>query len=72
MVDAMTRRIPHGESLRTFGEIRSYVVGESAQRPEHIHITQYGSRLLSPLTPAQARELAVNLILAADAIDKRS
>ena len=69
-VKLITKRIASYETLRKFGEVRSYVVGESAQQPGLIHITQYASRLLSPMTPAQARELAVNLILAANTLEK--
>ena len=66
----MAKRIREGDSLATFGTVRSYTVGESAQMPKHIHVTQYGGEQLSPMTPAQARELAINLILAADTIEK--
>lgn len=67
----MAARIRQGDSLVSFGTVASFKVGESAVEPNHIHITQYGGEVVAPLTPAEARQLAVNLMMAVDAIEKR-
>lgn len=66
------KRITQGANLRTFGKdngVCSYVVGESELHPGQGHITQYSSELVGPLTAAQLRELAANLLACADALD---
>jgi hypothetical protein len=65
----MAKRIAAGENLRTFGEVHSFRVGESAAQPGKIQICQYASSLVGPLAPAQIRELAANLLAAADAVE---
>lgn len=66
----MAKRIAAGENTRTFGnEVCSYRVGESAAHPGEGQICQYSSKLVGPLTPAQLRELAANLLAAADALE---
>lgn len=66
----MPRKPAQADCLRTFGaETCSYRVGESALCPGEIQIVQYASRLVGPLTPAAARELAANLVTAANAIE---
>lgn len=65
----MAKKPTQGEMARKFGnEVCSYQVGESALRPGEGQISQYASRLVGPLTPAQLRELAANLVVCADAI----
>jgi len=62
-----------GACRGTFGrEVASYYVGESALHPGQVQVCQYSSRLVGPLSPAQARELAANIIAAADALEARS
>ncbi len=63
------KRISQGDNLRTFGDVCSFVVGESALEPGKVQITQYGSCLIGTLTPAQARDLAEFLISAATALE---
>lgn len=65
----MAKKPTQGTSLRSFGEIASFRVGESALHPGEVHITQYGSELVGPLSLAQARSLAVALLTACDAIE---
>lgn len=66
----MAKRTAAGECLRTFGEaVNSFYVGESARYPGEIQICQYASSLVGPLSPAKIRELAANLLAAADALE---
>ena len=63
-------RYTQADYRRRFGkEVCSYFVVESSRHPGEIQINQYASRLIGPLTPAQARELAANLVAGADAVD---
>lgn len=66
---AKQRKPTQGELLRSFGEVCSFVVGESAQHPGEGQISQYSSQLVGPLTPTQLRALAANLNACADALD---
>jgi hypothetical protein len=59
-----------GDSLRTFGAVCAFTVGESAQHPGEIHITQYASELVGPLSVADARKLAANILAACNAIEE--
>jgi hypothetical protein len=66
------KQITQADCLRRFGdETSSYFVGESAQQPGQVQICQYASRLVGPISPAQARAIAAHLIAAADAIESR-
>jgi hypothetical protein len=64
------KRYTQADYRQRFGdEVASYFVVESALRPGEIQINQYASRLVGPFTPARARQLAANLIAAANAIE---
>jgi hypothetical protein len=67
---AKPKKPTQADYRRKFGdEVCSYFVVESAAHPGEIQINQYASRLIGPLTPAKARELAANLIAGADAVE---
>ncbi len=77
MAKNTTKKPAQGDSLRTFGdlnaygqrEVCSYRVGESARNPGEIHIVQYSSELVGPLSVADARKLAANILAACDALE---
>lgn len=66
-------RYTQADHRRKFGdEVCSFFVAESALHPGEIQINQCASRLIGPLTPAQARELAGNLLRAASVCEVTS
>lgn len=63
-------RYTQADYRRRFGkEVCSYFVVESSLHPGELQINQYASRLIGTLTPAQARELAANLIEGANVVE---
>ena len=63
------KRISAGDSVRTFGNVCSFVVGVTERHRDEVHIKQYSTELVGPLSVVKARELAAAIIAACDAID---